>query len=284
MKNQAVVMSVYRRIFRFNIRMHFLFFLVSYQHAILIHSVLFLLTENTTYKIKIRGKHIRVGKAYLINSKMTTTGIQTLFTITLVTWIGIPLLCLGDIKPNPGPASLSSSSNFSNSSDMSTNIFSNLNYSHNLSFVQYNVQSILNKLDILQAELYEFDILALTETWLNQSVDTEDLLFQTFNKPERKDRTGDSHGGVMLYVKENIYYKRREDLEIRGVENIWIEIANNHRRILFGLFYRQPNSGANYFNDIEDSIALAVDTGIPDIIITGDFSFKLSSSTIQKKN
>ena len=128
------------------------------------------------------------------------------------------------------------------------------------------------------------DILAFTETWLNQSVDTEDLLFQTFNKPERKDRTGDSHGGVMLYVKENIYYKRREDLEIRGVENIWIEIANNHRRILFGLFYRPPNSGANYFNDIEDSIALAVDTGIPDIIITGDFSFKLSSSTIQKKN
>ena len=177
MKNQAVVMSVYRRMFRFNISVHFLFFLVSYQHAILIHSVLFLLTENMTYKVKIRGKHIRVVKAYLTNSKMTTTGIHILFTITLVTWIVILLLCSGDIKPNPGPASLSYSSNLSNSSDMSTNILSNLNYSYNLSFVQYNVQSILNKLDILQAELYEFDILAFTETWLNQSVNTEDLLF-----------------------------------------------------------------------------------------------------------
>ena len=88
----------------------------------------------------------------------------------------------------------------------------------------------------------------------------------------------------MLYVKENIYYKRREDLEIRGVETIWIKIANNHKRILFGLFYRPPNSGANYFNNIEDSIALVVDTGIPDIIITGDFNFNFLHPLSRRKN
>ena len=49
---------------------------------------------------------------------------------------------------------------------MSTDVFSSLSLSHNLSFVQYNVQSILNKLDILQAELFEVDILSFTETWL----------------------------------------------------------------------------------------------------------------------
>ncbi|MCG8113681.1 MAG: reverse transcriptase domain-containing protein [Candidatus Thiodiazotropha taylori] len=152
-----------------------------------------------------------------------------------------------------------------------------------MSFVQYNVQSIRNRLDILEADLFEFDILAFSETWLDQSVDTEDLLLQSFNKPERKDRFGDNHGGVMLYVKENIFYKRRVDLEVRGVENIWIEVSNNKKQILFGLFYRPPNANANYFNDIEDSIALAVDTNISDIIITGDFNLNYLNPLTRRK-
>ena len=63
-------------------------------------------------------------------------------------------------------------------------------------------------------------LLAFTETWLSASVETDDLMLESYNKPERKDRVGDPHGGVMLYVKETIFYKRREDLEIRGLENI----------------------------------------------------------------
>ena len=110
-----------------------------------------------------------------------------------------------------------------------------------------------------------------------------DLLFQSFNRPERKDRVGDSHGGVMIYVKEGIYYKRRDDLEIRGIECIWIEVANHNKRILFALFYRPPNSNMSYLNDIEDSIALAVDTGISEIIITGDLNLNFLSSPTRRK-
>ena len=58
-------------------------------------------------------------------------------------------------------------------------------------------------------------------------------MLESYNKTGRKDRVGDPHGGVMLYVKETIFYKRREDLEI---ENIWIELANNHKHILLGIF------------------------------------------------
>ena len=54
----------------------------------------------------------------------------------------------------------------------------------------------------------------------------------------------------MIYVKEGIYYKRRDDLEIRGIECIWIEVANHNKRILFALFYRPPNSNMSYLNDI----------------------------------
>ncbi len=45
------------------------------------------------------------------------------------------------------------------------------------------------------------------------------------------------------------------------------------KKVLLGLFYRPPNSNFIYNNTIEDSIHLAVDTGINDIIITGDFNY-----------
>lgn len=134
--------------------------------------------------------------------------------------------------------------------------------SRHLSFVHYNIQSIVTKLDILLAELYDFDILAFTETWLNSSVNNDDLSLQSYHSPERKDRVGDSHGGVMLYVKETIHYTRRNDLEVNGVECLWIELTLKNKHILLGLFYRPPISDAAYFSSIEDSIHLAFDTEI----------------------
>ena len=74
------------------------------------------------------------------------------------------LLCSGDIQLNPGPQSLLSDSSQPISSGMSSGFFNSLSLNHNLSFVHYNVQSILDKLDVLHTELFEFDILAFTET------------------------------------------------------------------------------------------------------------------------
>ena len=151
------------------------------------------------------------------------------------------LLCSGHIHPNPGPLPTRPSSNLSSSSsDISNTAFNSLSRVHNLSVVHYNVRSIFSKLEILHAELFGFDILAFTETWLGPTIDTDDLILQLYNRPERKDRDSDTHGGVMLYVKEGLHYKRRDDLELQNIENIWIELANSHKRILLGLFYRPP--------------------------------------------
>ena len=167
---------------------------------------------------------------------------------------------------------------------MSNTLFKSLDLSHNLSFVHYNVQSVFfSKLELLEAELIEFDILAFTETWLRPSVDTNELLLHSFNTPERKDREGDN-GGVMVYVKDCLHYRRRADSESRNIESIWIELTNNHKRVLFGLFYRPPNSDSNYFSDIEDSIALAVDSpGISEIIMTGDFNLNVLNPPTARK-
>ena len=87
----------------------------------------------------------------------------------------------------------------------------------------------------------------------------------------------------LLSIKGGIHYKRRVDREFRGLENIWIEIASNHNHILFGLFCRPPNANANYFSNIEDTIALAVDTNINDIIITGDFNLNVMNQEASRK-
>ena len=73
------------------------------------------------------------------------------------------------------------------------------------------------------------------------------------------------------------------DLEPLNTECIWIEIHLNHTRILFGLFYRPPNSDMAYFSRIEDSILLALDTQIRNIIVTGDFNFNMLSDQTSKK-
>ena len=110
-------------------------------------------------------------------------------------------------------------------------------------------------------------------------------MLQSFNKPERKDCPGDSHGGAtcMLYVKEGIHYKRSNDLELSNIESIWIEVANSHKCVLVGLFYRHPNSDAAYLSSIADSVGLAIDTGISDIIITGDFNLNVNNRNTLKK-
>ena len=62
---------------------------------------------------------------------------------------------------------------------------------------------------------------------------------------------------------------------------MWIEVENKH--ILFGVFYRPPNSESIFTGTIEDSIHSAVDTEINDIIITGDFNLNvLNNPSFQK--
>ena len=89
------------------------------------------------------------------------------------------LLQSGDIHPNPGLSSVASDT--SDSSAFS--ILNSLNRSRYLSFVHYNVQSIVPKLDILISELSNFDILAFSEIWLNTTITGEELFFVTYHPP-----------------------------------------------------------------------------------------------------
>ena len=72
--------------------------------------------------------------------------------------------------------------------------------------------SIVPKLDIIMAESSEFDILSFSETWLNTAVTNDDISLLSYHLTERNDRVADSHGGVIIYIKDHIHYIRRHDL------------------------------------------------------------------------
>ncbi len=214
-----------------------------------------------------------------------------LTTLTLLWIIWILTFLSGDVHPNPGPIDSNNSLDYSFSSNSSSissqelvpDITTSLDISHHLSFVHYNVQSLYPKLDILRTELRDFDILAFSETWLGNEYKTDDLLFHNFKSPERKDRSGDRHGGVILYVRDTLFHKRRPDLELANIESIWIEVVSNKKHFLFGVYYRPPNANALYSNIIEDSIHMAIDTGLSDIIIVGDFNYNTLNSQSNRK-
>ena len=100
----------------------------------------------------------------------------------------------------------------------------------------------------------------------------------------RRDRVGDNHGGVCVYVHGNIFSKRRHDLELPNLECVWIEINTRNKKLLIGTFYRPPNSSNATFAATEDSIGLASDTNAYDILITGDFNINMADNRSSRKN
>ncbi|MEW8548517.1 MAG: reverse transcriptase family protein [Candidatus Thiodiazotropha sp.] len=194
---------------------------------------------------------------------------ETLLFLSLI------LYQAGDIERNPGPQSVDSNET-SSSSHFPV-------FQGNFSMVHYNVQSLQHKIDILEPELSTFDLVSFTETWLNDSILSEDLLLHDFRSPFRRDRIGDSHGGIIVYVKNDIPCKRRQDLELLNIECVWLELNIKNRKLLVGTFYRPPSSSPQVLIDIENSIGLAVDTGITDIVITGDFNLNMINPQSEKK-
>ena len=208
-------------------------------------------------------------------------------SLALVVCLLLLIILSGDIELNPGP-SLLSESDVSSVSSMSDPVFDEFNACLDAytSFVHINIQSLIPKLDIINVELSNIDVLCFSETWLNQSTNSEDILLDGFHTPFRKDRVGKIGGGVAIYVKNNLVTLFRRDLDVNGLESLWVEIRiKNNKKVLVGVFYRPPDSGDNIYSLLEHSIDQAVDTGIENIVILGDFNEDyLKPSNVKMKN
>jgi len=144
-----------------------------------------------------------------------------------------------------------------------------------------NVNSIVagSKLDEISAIVsdYDIDIVAVTESWLGDSIESDDISLDGFQPPIRRDRNRHG-GGVLIYISNTIPCKRRDDLEVISSECIWLELQIGIFKILFATYYRPPGQNISMTNDFMDQFINAVNTAhseLPDaIVVTGDFNSK----------
>ena len=247
------------------------------------HNDNLLSTSISLQRHNIHAKFIRFPCAH-INSFTYAKNQKLLYTLlrifTAVTgWLYFLILLAGDIELNPGSYSPDTSlSSDSSGSHMDVSVFES-----NFSVVHYNVQSLLNKIDLLQVELSHFDVIAMSETWLSQSIDDTDLKLLNYQSPFRKDRQTNNYGGVIVYVRDNIPCKRRPDLEVQGLESLWLELRLKSKVVLFGTFYRPPDSSNEILDKIEESIDLSLDNDVADVMVTGDFNLNFLDNANRAK-
>jgi exonuclease III len=91
----------------------------------------------------------------------------------------------------------------------------------------------------------EIDILTLSETHIVEgSCDDIDNLYHIpgYDFIKRNRLTGKG-GGVAMYIKDGIKWKRRADLERENIESMWVEIIiMKSKNFLITTVYRPPNS------------------------------------------
>ena len=138
----------------------------------------------------------------------------------------------GDVHPNPGPNSVNTeheSSSFS--STTSQDILTN-----HLSIFHLNVQSLLPKIDLIRAESELYDIAVFSETWLKPNISDTEIALLNFLPLFRADRLDRPGGGVAIYARDTLLCKRRKDLEINGLELVWVEVSIKSKKVLVGGF------------------------------------------------
>jgi hypothetical protein len=60
--------------------------------------------------------------------------------------------------------------------------------------------------------------------------------------------------GLLVYVHNSIFFKRRSDLENLNFGSIWLELRINHHRVLFGLMYRSPSQPVGTRQGLRQSV------------------------------
>lgn len=169
-----------------------------------------------------------------------------------------------DVEQNPGPKSKRES---------------------NFNFCHLNIRSILAKDDESSVTKFDelcalastesYDLIGVTETWLDDSISNNELIVPGYLPAIRRDRAR-TGGGVLVFVSEHLPAKRRQDLEPINHEIICMEIQFQQAPVLVCVCYRPPHADVvEFLASVERIKDLAPD--VPNVIVTGDFNGKHTS-------
>ena len=148
-----------------------------------------------------------------------------------------------------------------------------------LKILHQNVRGLLCNLPLIQKLLHthhQTDIFCCSETHIKENEDINNLYTIEGYDFVSRNRTNGSGGGVGIYVKNQLQWKRRGDLENDSNEGIWLEIFLKHTKsFLIACYYRPPNASKYLSSDFNtafnDTLKLSQKKH-KEVIILGDFN------------
>ncbi|VEN56008.1 unnamed protein product, partial [Callosobruchus maculatus] len=142
-------------------------------------------------------------------------------------------------------------------------------------FGHLNVRSLLSDfskfVDLISED---FDLFAITETWLSSSIPTSSISLTNYNF-FRNDRDGRG-GGVGVYVKSCLPVTILDiSTDNLAMESLWIKIIIHKTVFCVGIVYRPPSNNCNDFVLAMDNILPQCLTNFENVMVLGDFNINL---------
>ena len=112
--------------------------------------------------------------------------------------------------------------------------------------MNWNLNSLVKedfeRVSLIEAHniLFDYDLISVCETNLNDSIEIPDPLLKDFNFISANHPGGGSRGGVGLFYKSSLPLIHRQDLSFD--ESIVVELKFGRKKIFFTVLYRSPAS------------------------------------------
>ena len=156
----------------------------------------------------------------------------------------------------------------------------------NLNVCHVNIASLEKHIDDLSQFLtkskHSFDIVGITEHKIPHGKEPTQNINLNGYQEFYFEGTHSSHGGAGFFVKSNIVYKERKDLDLNSPRNYeckFIEvILDNNRSSIVGCFYRHPSSEISVSDFVDkhlDPLLVKINSENKDCIFLGDFNINL---------
>ena len=153
-----------------------------------------------------------------------------------------------------------------------------------LSRFHLNTCSLSKNIDdfehLIQSTKTDFDIIAVSESRITKNPPPPPIDISIPNYSYEFCPTEANAGGTLIYIRNHLSYKTRDDLKIHKsfeLESIFIEICNTKKiNVIIGCIYKHPNMNINelnddYLNELFDKLSKENKT----IFVLGDFNINL---------
>ena len=146
----------------------------------------------------------------------------------------------------------------------------------NISSLSCHINDLINFLALINTK---FDVICITETRLSHKNPlTTNIELPGYNIEQTPSES--SAGGTLIYISQNLLYKRRTDLQIccpKELESVFIEvIIPNKQSCILGTIYKHPSMKHFKFNnDYMEELLRVITHENKNCILTGDFNLNL---------